>query len=50
MTDLLSVIVDDLYVMGVPVLPDEAHPPLVVDADAVLALAVLRQLLEPVGR
>jgi hypothetical protein len=44
------VIVNDLHVIGISVLPDEADPILVVDADAVLTLAIAGELPEPVGR
>jgi hypothetical protein len=38
-------IVDDLDVKGVTVTPPEADPPLLVDPDAVLALAIAFQSL-----
>jgi len=44
------VIVDDLDVVGVPVLPAEADPPLIVDANAVLTGAVTLELLQSVAR
>jgi hypothetical protein len=43
------VIVDDLDVMGISVVPDEADPPLLVDADAVLASPIPEQGLEPIA-
>jgi len=43
------VIVDDLYVPRAAVGPAKAQPPLVVDADAVLALAVAGKLLKPIA-
>jgi hypothetical protein len=46
---LPSVVVDDLDLFGTGVGPDEADAPLVVDADAVLSLAVTAHLLEPVA-
>lgn len=45
-----SVVVDDRDVMRVAIPPDEAHPPLVVDTDAVLAGAVAAQLLQTITR
>ena len=50
MVGLLSVVVDDFDVVRIPVTPDEADAPLVVDADAVLALPAPRQPLETVRR
>jgi phage tail protein X len=44
-----SVIVDDLDIAGAVGCPDEAHPPLLVDPDAVLAAPVTRQRLEAVA-
>jgi len=46
----LLMVIDDLDVMGVPAAPDEAHPPAVLDADRVLALAALFERFEPVVR
>jgi len=45
----LSVIVDDLDVVRVSVSPPKADAPLIVDADAVLALSITAQCLEPSG-
>ena len=42
-------VIDDGNVAGVAVVPDETQPVLVVDADAVLALPITRQLLKPIG-
>jgi hypothetical protein len=44
-----SVVIDDLHVERVAVPPDEAEPPLVVDADAVLASAIAAERFEPVA-
>jgi len=44
------VVVDDLDVPGVTPRPAEADPPLVVDSDAVLALSIALERLEPVSR
>jgi hypothetical protein len=44
------VIVGDLDVMGVASGPAKAHPPLVVDTDAVSALAVAGEFLQAVSR
>jgi len=44
------VIVHDLHIVGVPVVPDETDPVLIVDANAVLATPVARERLEPVAR
>jgi hypothetical protein len=38
-----SVIGDELHVMRVPVPPDEANAPLIVDMDRMLPLPILRQ-------
>ena len=46
----LVVVVHDLNLVGTVDLPDEAHPPLVVDTDAVLAFAVILQGLQVVAR
>jgi len=43
------VVVDDFDVLGVAALPAEADAVLVVDADAVLPLAVARQFLQSVA-
>src|SRR5690606_21376357 len=45
-----SVIVDDLDVGGFHALPAKAHAELVVDADAVLALAVAAQCFKAIAR
>ena len=39
----------DLHVVHVAVSPPKAHPPLIIDPDAVLSLAIPRELLEPVA-
>ncbi len=39
-------IVDDLDVVGVPVLPDEAHTPLIIDPDALLTFPAPPQCFE----
>jgi hypothetical protein len=43
-------VVHDQNVVSVVTLPAEADPPLSVDADAELPLAIARQSLEPVAR
>jgi hypothetical protein len=43
-----SVIVNDLDVVRIPVLPAEADPPLIIDADAVLTSPIPFELLEAV--
>lgn len=43
------VIVDNLYLGGFAVFPDETDAPLVVDADTVLTLAVALERFEPVA-
>src|SRR5271166_3288098 len=43
-----SMIVRDLHVVGAVVLPDETDPPLVVDANRVLASPIPLQQLQPV--
>src|SRR3990172_5602435 len=47
---VLSVIVHDLHLLRPGVGPDEAQPPLVVDADAVLPGAIALQRFEPICR
>jgi len=42
-------IVDDLYLIRIPILPAEAHTPLVIDADAVLPLPFAPQSLQSVS-
>jgi len=44
----LSIIVDDLDVVGVAATPTEADAPLVIDSDAVLPFPILGQSLQPV--
>jgi hypothetical protein len=44
------VVIHDLDSIGVPVASRKANPPLVVDADTVLALAISFQALQPVSR
>jgi hypothetical protein len=38
--DSVSVVITDLDIVGIPVLEPEADPPLVIDRDRVLALAL----------
>jgi hypothetical protein len=45
-----SVIIDDLNVVGFPFDPTEAHPPLVIDPEAMLSPPVTRQCLEAIPR
>jgi hypothetical protein len=45
-----SVIVGELYLMRFAIAPDEADPPLIVDADAVLPLPVAAKHLQPITR
>lgn len=42
-------IVDDLDVLGAAILPDKAYPPLIVDADTVLALPAAPQRFEAIA-
>ena len=42
-------VVRDFHVVCIAVTPSEANAPLVIDADAVLALSVPRQLFEPIA-
>src|SRR6478609_933575 len=44
-----SVIVDDLDLVGMAISPDEADPPLVIDADRVRADVVSSQRFDPIG-
>ena len=46
---VVSVVIDDLDVMRIAVVPAETDAPLVVDADAVLAIAVSFQCLQAVA-
>jgi len=43
-------VIHDLDAVGIPILPEETNPPLIVDPDAVLAFAVTLQSLKTVGR
>lgn len=43
-------IVSDFYVVGSIGLPDKADPPLIVDADAVLAFPVSRERFKAIAR
>jgi hypothetical protein len=45
-----SVVVDNLDLVRVSVPPAEAYPPLVIEADRVLALPIAVELLKPVPR
>src|SRR5262245_2405237 len=45
-----SVVVDDLDFVGIALSPDEADPPLVVDADRMLTAPIALQGLQPVAR
>lgn len=45
-----SVVIDDTDLAAIAVFPDEAEPPLVVDADAVLSFPVSLQGFQPIGR
>jgi hypothetical protein len=44
------VVVNDLYIMGVAILPTEANAPLVIDADAVLAAPSTFEFLQSIAR
>jgi hypothetical protein len=44
------VVIHDLYLVGISFSPLEANPPLIVDADAILTLAIPRELFEVVAR
>jgi hypothetical protein len=46
---VLSVVVHDLHVEGIPFTPLEADSPLIVDPDAVLAAAVASESFQPVA-
>jgi hypothetical protein len=37
-------------VVGIPLMPSKTYPPLIVNADAVLSLAVAGKLLKPIAR
>jgi hypothetical protein len=45
-----SVVIDDLDIVSVSLLPDKANPKLIIDPDAVLAVAVPLQSFQPVSR
>src|ERR1043166_5535786 len=45
-----SVVIDDFGFVGIAFFPREANPPLIVDADRILAPAVTLEGFEPVGR
>lgn len=42
-------IIHNLDLIGIPVSPDKAHTPLIVDPDAVLAFAIAFQGFETIG-
>jgi hypothetical protein len=42
------VVVDDLDILRITLLPSKAHPPLIVDPNAVLSRSIPRQLLEAI--
>jgi hypothetical protein len=42
-------VVDDFDILSASVLPNKAHPPLVIDADAVLASAIAPQKFKPIS-
>ncbi len=44
------VIVDDLDIEGVTIAPDKTDPPLVVDANTVLARTIARQTFQAIAR
>jgi hypothetical protein len=46
---LISAVIDAFHVMRVSILPAETDAPLIVDPDAVLAIAPVFQRLKPVG-
>lgn len=50
MLPFLSVVIDDLDLVYVSARPAQTNPPLVVDPDTVLCLAVALERLEPVSR
>jgi hypothetical protein len=41
-------IIRDFHAVGIAVLPHEADPPLIVDADAILTFAITLQLLQSI--
>ena len=45
-----SVIIDDLDLVSVAITPYKTDPPLIVDSNAVLALAIAGEFLEPISR
>ena len=42
-------VIDNFNVVRIAITPDEAQPPLVIDADAVLALPIALQCFQPVA-
>jgi hypothetical protein len=44
-----SVVVGNLNIIGVTIVPSKANPPLIIDSNAVLTLAVSRQSFEPIS-
>ena len=42
-------VIDNLHIVRIPVAPHEADPPLIVNPNAVLALAVAAQCFQPVA-
>jgi hypothetical protein len=49
MTHILLVIVRDLDLVGIAIHETEAYTPLIVDADRVLSLSILSELMKPVA-
>jgi hypothetical protein len=43
-------VIHDFYIIGIPIDPFKAYPPLIVDPDAVLPCLVAAELLQPVCR
>jgi len=42
-------IVDDLYIIGVSIMPPKANAPLIVNSDAVLSQSVSAQRFQPIS-
>lgn len=45
-----SMIIHDFHVVGIPTVPFETDPPLIVDPDTVLSFSFSRKGLKPIGR
>ena len=45
----MLMVINNFHVIRVPIIPTEAHPPLVVNANAVASSSVAAQLFQPIA-